>query len=479
MYRLALYYLTALVVIAIFFGLVGILPYRPVDIAFSTFVILAACWASNTALAKVFGAMPNVESVYITGFILALLASPTAPNNLAGIGYLLFVSVLAMASKYVFTIGKKHIFNPAAFGLVLGGLVLGQPAAWWAAGNLPLLPFVLAGGLLLVRKIRRFDLVISFSAIALLTTILTAQGNAPATILIQTLKYSPFFFLAFVMLTEPLTTPPSRFLRILYGAIVGYFFASNLHIGSVYMSPELALLLGNAFAYIVSPKGRFMLTLVKKNMLADATYEFVFSPDRPLSFRPGQYLEWTLGHHPSDSRGNRRFFTIASSPTEKMVRLSVRLSTPGSSFKQALAAMQVGDTISTSNLAGDFILPKDAKRKLVFIAGGIGVTPFRSMVRYLLDVGEERDIVLLYSARSDSDFAYKEIFERAKETLGIRTVYTQRIDRALIGREVPDHRERTLYLSGPHGMVVAFEKTLHEMGVPRSSVKTDYFPGYA
>ena len=492
MYRLALYSLAALVAMAIFFGSFGILPYHPVNFVFSTFVILAACWACNTVLAKVFGAIPNIESVYITGFILALLVSPTAPDNFAGIGYLIFVSACAMASKYIFAIGKKHVFNPAAFGVVLGALVLGQPAAWWVAGNLPLLPFVLVGGLLLVRKIRRFDLVISFSVVALLVSVLVAPGNAPITVLAQTLLYSTFFFLALVMLTEPLTKPPDQLSRIIYGAIVGYLFASNLHLGSLYMSPELALLVGNIFAFIVSPKGRFMLTLVAKNTLADATYEFVFSPDRPLAFRPGQYLEWTLENRKSDTRGNRRFFTIASSPTEKTVCLGVKLSTPGSSFKRALFGMQIHEVLSASHIAGDFTLPHDKKKKIVCIAGGIGVTPFRSMVRYLIDTKDARPITLLYSNRTAAEIAYRGLFEEAAQKIGMKTIYALTaernlmpgiysgyIDSALIAREVPDYEECAFYLSGPHGMVVAFEKTLHDMGVSRFNVKTDYFPGYA
>ena len=178
------------------------------------------------------------------------------------------------------------------------------------------------------------------------------------------------------MLTEPLTMPPTRTSRILYGAIVGLLFTSIIRLGSFYFTPELALLVGNIFVYVVSPKGRFMLTLIEKNEIVAGTLEFVFTPDKPLTFRPGQYLEWTLGHTPSDDRGNRRYFTIASSPTESTVRLGVRISESKSTFKRALKDMQIGDVVSASSLAGDFVLPEDAKKKLVFIAGGIGITPF-------------------------------------------------------------------------------------------------------
>jgi ferredoxin-NADP reductase/Na+-translocating ferredoxin:NAD+ oxidoreductase RnfD subunit len=492
MYRLVLQYLIVLVVTAAIFGFFNILPYNPANLAFSTLLILAACWLTNTIFVKGFGAMPNIESVYITGLILALIITPVGPTDYAGVGFLIFASVWAMASKFVFAIGKKHIFNPAAFGIALSALVIGQTATWWVAGNIPLLPFVVIGGLLIVRKIRRFDMVIAFAVVSLLTVSLTTTTGNYTTAIFQTLQHSPFFFLALVMLTEPLTMPPSRFLRILYGAIVGFLFAPNIHLGSFYFTPELALLIGNVFVYIVSPKGRFMLTLVEKKEVAEGTFDFVFAPDRPLVFKAGQYLEWTLGHRFNDDRGNRRFFTIASSPTEEFVRLGVKFYKPSSTFKRALWAMKEHDKISVSHIAGDFVLPENKKRNLVFIAGGIGVTPFRSMVQYMVDTKDPRSVALLYSNKAASEIAYKDVFDDAAQTINIKTVYAITndptpvagtyngyIDKELIAREIPDYKERTFYISGPHGMVEAFKKTLYEMGVSRLHIEVDYFPGFA
>ncbi|MCX6787678.1 MAG: hypothetical protein NT108_00765 [Candidatus Kaiserbacteria bacterium] len=492
MYRLTLYYLIMLVMVATLFGLFGVLPYNPANLVFSTLLILATCWITNIAFAKNFGATPNVESVYITGLILALILTPAAPDNYASIGFLIFASAWAMASKYIFALGRKHLFNPAAFGVALLAIVIGHPATWWVGGNLPLLPFVFFGGLLIVRKLRRTDLILASSAAAILTIVLTTNGDTYLTPIAQTLQHSPIFFLVFVMLTEPLTMPPTRTLRILYGVIVGFLFAPNIHLGSFYFTPELALLAGNIFVYIVSPKGRILLTLLKKKEIAEGTYEFVFAPNRTFPFRPGQYLEWTLGHSPNDDRGNRRYFTIASSPTEDTVRLGVKFYEPESTFKRALKEMPLHETMSVSNLAGDFVLPKDAQKKLVFIAGGIGVTPFRSMVQYLIDTKDSRAVTLLYSNKTASEIAYQDVFARAAQEIGMKTVYaltnepvpvqgtyTGFIDGAMIAREIPDHKERIFYISGPHGMVTAFEKILREMGVSRFRIKTDYFPGFA
>ena len=492
MYRLVLYYLITLLVAAAVFGFFNILPYSPGDLAFSTLLILATCWVVNMAFVKGFGALPNIESLYITGLILALLITPVAPTDYAGVGFLIFAAAWAMASKFIFAIGKKHIFNPAAFGVALSALVIGQAASWWVGGNLPLLPFVFLGGLLIVRKIHRFDLVIAFLITAFITIALTTTSIDYTTPIKQTILHSAIFFLAFVMLTEPLTMPPSRWLRVLYGAIVGFLFAPNVHIGSLYFTPELALLIGNIFVYVVSPKGRFMLTLLEKKELADGTFEFKFAPDRSLAFHPGQYVEWTLPHRFHDDRGNRRFFTIASAPTEDTVRLGVKFYKPASSFKRALWAMKERDQISVSHVAGDFVLPKNTKKKLAFMAGGIGVTPFRSMVQHLVDTKDPRSVVLLYSNKLASEIAYKDVFDNAATVIGMKTVYaltnepapmpgTYRgpINAELIKKEIPDYEDRIFYISGPHGMVEAFTATLQDMGVSRLHIKTDYFPGFA
>ena len=153
-----------------------------------------------------------------------------------------------------------------------------------------------------MRKLRRFDLVIGFIIVAVAAIVLTTAAS-PATAAYLALFHTPLFFFALVMLTEPLTMPPSRWLRLGYAALVGALFAPAVHIGSFYSSPEIALLAGNLFSFLVSPKGRATLTFVEKRELARGIYEFVFKPDRPVAFKAGQYLEWSLPGVPADSRG--------------------------------------------------------------------------------------------------------------------------------------------------------------------------------
>ncbi len=135
-----------------------------------------------------------------------------------------------------------------------------------------------------------------------------------------------------------------------------------------------------------------------------------------------------------------------------------------------------------SQLAGEFTLPKDLNKKLCFIAGGIGITPFRSMIKFLLDTNQKRDITLLFSNKTELDIVYKDIFDQAFLKLGIKTVYVNTdkmgfIDEMMIREQVFDFKDRTFYISGPHSMIDAFEKTLKNLGV--KNIKVDFFPGYA
>lgn len=494
MYRLVLYYLTFLLAIAVIFGFFGILRYSPLAIIFSALILIFASWITNELFARVFGAQPNVESVYITAFILALIIDPVAPTDAAKIAFLIWAAVWAMASKYILAAHRKHIFNPAAFAVALTAFTIGQSASWWAGGNLPMMAFVIIGGILVTRKIQRFDLVYAFFAAALAVIVFTRDMSDPIMTFEKALLHAPFFFFAFIMLTEPLTTPPTRILRIIYGAITGFLFATNMPIAGIYSTPELSLLAGNIFSYFVSHKKKYVLKLIGKEQAGEGTYDFVFDAGEKVKFRAGQYMEWTLGHEKPDSRGNRRYFTIASSPTENEIRLGMKFYDNPSTFKKRMISLNPGDEMVMGQLAGDFTLPFGNGKKLAFLAGGIGVTPFRSIAKYLSDRGEKRDIVLLYSNKTPSEVAYKEIFDEAAAKIGMRTVYVMTspgqippginaragmINREMIEMEIPDYMERIFYISGPHGMVAAMEKVLRDMGVKGSRIKTDFFPGFA
>jgi ferredoxin-NADP reductase/Na+-translocating ferredoxin:NAD+ oxidoreductase RnfD subunit len=488
MYRLLVYYLLLLLVVAFIYCIFGILRFNPFLMLFSTVFLTSVCWLTNKLFGKVFSAPTNVESVYITALILALILTPA--QSLTSTLFLFWAAVLAIASKYILAIGKKHIFNPAAVAVTITAFAAVGSASWWV-GTLPMLPFELLG-LLIVRKIRRYDLVFYFFLAAFATigifTIINGQDLLRA--LQESLVASSLFFLAFVMLTEPLTTPPTKKLQAIYGALVGVLFAPQFHIGSFYTTPEIALVISNIYSYFVSPKTKIVAPLIEKKQISSDIFNFVFAHGKQFAFVPGQYMEWTLQHAKTDSRGNRRYFTIASSPTEKNVLLGVRFYPNGSSFKRALIGMQSQETIVGGQITGDFTMPKDKKQKLVFIAGGIGITPFRSMIKYLVDKNEQRPIVMFYANKHADEIAYADVFNQAQRLLGIKTVYTLtgqipanwqgkvgRIDTEMIQQEVPDFRERIFYLSGPHAMVVSYEAVLRSMGIPQKQIRKDFFPG--
>ncbi len=493
MYRLVLYCLGAEALSAFIVGFSGLIAYPGFTLVFSLAWILAVCLGGNWIFAKLFRAPSNLESTLITAGILFFIMSPSLGG--AETVYLTLAGLLAITSKYLLAIRHKHIFNPAALAAALLGFTSAGGAIWWV-GTPYLLPFTLVGGLLIVRKIRREALFLACVGTSIVVVaILGLMNHTSLTdILIQHFFSWPIIFFASVMVTEPLTTPPTKKLQMLYGALVGALSSWPLHWGTIFSTPELSLLIGNLFSYSCSLRQRLTLTLQGKKLIAADTYEFIFNSKWPLSFKPGQYLEWTIPHTNPDNRGIRRYFTIASAPSEKTINLGVKCAANMSSFKQKLVSLVPGDIISAGQLAGDFTLPTDTSKKLVFIAGGIGITPFRSMLKQLSDTKENRDIVLFYSNRRSSDIAYQNLLIEAQKNLSLKIVLLLSEDKQLpplwtcetgpltpelLKKHVADYNERLFYLSGPNAMVDCYRELLKTMGVHGRSVHTDYFPGFA
>jgi ferredoxin-NADP reductase/Na+-translocating ferredoxin:NAD+ oxidoreductase RnfD subunit len=467
------YYLLTLWVVSIILSLTNILPYNALDILYSGIFLSVVCNLANYLLAKIFHARTNLESAYITALILTLIVGPLSPiENLL---ILTFIGVVAMASKYVMALNKKDIFNPAAFAALLAAIVLQSGASWWI-GSVYTLPLILLGGFLILTKIKRFEMVMGFLAVYFLTLILFGKGFT-----INSFVVPPVWFFVFVMLVEPLTSPSIKNKQVVYGSFMAvvYFLLPKIISGYAY-GLETALLIGNLFNLAISSSFSVLLAFKKKEMVAKDTWQFHFEPISKFIFIPGQYLEWTFPHKNPDSRGTRRFFTVSSAPNEADVRLTMRVTEKGSSFKSAFMNFKKGQEIVASNPQGEFILPQDKALPLVFIAGGIGVTPFRSMIKSMLLNNEKRDIVLFYSNRQEADIAFKKILDSAKD-FGVRIVYinTEKdgyVDEEMIKEKVPDYRKRIFYVSGPGRMIESIKKMLSKMKIKK--IKTDFFPGY-
>ena len=271
-YRLTLYYLLAVVVTCIGLSLYGIIRPLPLNIAFSALVALASCFAVNEIFARIFGAKSNWESVCISALILTLIVSPVAPSDYTGIGFLVFACAWAMGSKYILATGKRHIFNPACFGVALAGLALKGSVSWWVGDNAAILPLIILGGVLVLTRLHYYELVISFAVVVLGMTLAdTTLARAGQSLSMMTV-HSAFCFFLFVMLTEPRTVPLGRWRQIAYGAIVGLLFFPNTHIGDYYFTPEMALLVGNIFGYLSNRRrlSRWTEKLGLKNRLFSA-----------------------------------------------------------------------------------------------------------------------------------------------------------------------------------------------------------------
>lgn len=492
MYRLLVYSLGLLATLSLLLSFFGLLSFTPFQLLSSLMMIITTSFLANQLLATLYRATPNHESFLITALILFFLFSPA--TNLMGISSLVLASIFAMSSKYLFAYKAKHLFNPAAISAVLMGLLPFTAATWWVVNPYLAIPTLILG-LLIVKKIRRLSLFLSFLTVNSIAITLTnwAFIDQPLAFFWEILTSWPILFFGTIMVTEPLTTPPTQKLQILYGGLVGFLAGIRFQVGPFFSTPELALVIGNIFSFLVSSKAKFVLSLHTKEELAPYTWQFSFNKPHDFHFQPGQYLEWTLPNVPLDSRGNRRYFTIASAPTHQSLDLSIKYNQPASSFKQQLMSLQSGHTITTGQLAGDFVLPSDPHQKLVFIAGGIGITPFHSMIQYLAETDQSRDITLFYAASNKEDLAYRQYFEKVKIKINLKPIYILghettipknwygylgRLNSSILKTELKNPTEYTYYLSGPEAMVEAYKKLLSQLKVPISQIKIDYFPGF-
>ncbi len=491
MYRLLLWGLRILFGISWLFSSVDVLPFGPIRPLVSISILIAVCLGTNWVLSRAYKTVSNSESSNITALLLYFIFKP--PETVREGAVLALAGLLAIASKYIFTRGKRHIFNPAAFGAAFLSITGLYYSRWWI-GSGTMFILMLIFGLLVVRKIHRFPMVLSFISVALLLYIIRGDTHVLESVRLSLVSF-PLIFFASLMLTEPITTPPRRYQQIVYGVFVGILVSSGVRIPGLTMTPELALLIGNVLVLLAFPRILQELKLESIEEIGRTIYEYRFKPLQPLVYLPGQYVELTLPLDKNDALGNRRSFTIASSPTEDDIRFGVKHNTAKSSaFKQHLLNLPEGSIVTANNLAGDFLLPHADTERLVFIAGGIGITPFRSHLKYLIDERKSRTITLFYAVSDPKQIVYKDILEEAKE-FGLKVVYVltppagEEVPKSwkgevgvltsdMIKKHVLDYDRRVYYISGPSGMVQANKKLLRDIGVARDQIRTDYFSGY-
>lgn len=470
-YRLVLYYLLALLAWAVIGSFFKQVPYTWHTIIISAVLLAGICYLANKSISMFMNIPANRESWLITALILTLILTPVTDGQ--SLVAAAAAGVAAMASKYVLTFRMSHILNPAAFGAFIAGRAFHVYPAWWV-GTRFITPLVVIGGILVLRKAKRFRMAGIFIAFFMLYLIFSSSDGGTHLLWLELVSTQLLFF-AIVMLTEPLTSPAAARWYIPYALLVAILYSFT----KLGLSPEEALLAGNIFTLIFAANRRYQVNFIRRIKEAEGIYSYIFSLPPKLSFSPGQYMELTLAQRKSDSRGNRRYFSLSSSPTEPGLMFTVKEPEMPSAFKRSLAGLNPGEKILVSRVAGSFTLSKDTGLKLAFLAGGVGITPFRSMVKYTIDKGEKRDIALLYSANSPAELSYRGLFEKAAAS-GLKTSYITegRIDEAKIKELLPDYKQRAFYISGPYGFVNAAESALLKLGVGYDSIITDYFPGY-
>lgn len=206
-----------------------------------------------------------------------------------------------------------------------------------------------------------------------------------------------------------------------------------------------------------------------------------------FDYKPGQYMVMELDVDDPEN-GNTRPLSIASSPSEDFLLFSTKISqTP---FKQKYNSLKIGDNVKLKGPMGIFVLKEDAK-EIVFLGGGIGITPFRDIIKYACDKKLPMKLILIYSNRTPDDIVYRgewPIFE--KQNPNLRVVHTitdsitgwtgrtGRINEAMIREFCNDVDNAMFYICGPPGMVTGLSELLKTMNVPQQNVKIEKFAGY-
>ncbi|GAB2703945.1 ferredoxin-NADP reductase [Microbacterium marinum] len=497
MYRLVLFALAALAVIAFGLSFTGQLAAGPVELVVSLAVLAVSIVLVDAVAQRLLGRAWRIESALITAFILLFVLRPTLePWGLVGIA---IGGAVASASKYVLAWQGRHIFNPAAVGATVLTLVsIAVPdlgSSWWWVGSPLLAGPVAVLGLVVLLRTEKVRVVAIFLVVAIVvgflrTVVQTQSLGLPLDVGLtfsQLLLQTPFLFLGAFMLSEPLTLPPRRWQQAIVAVVVGILAGWPIPLGEVTLGQERALLIGNLVAFLFAMRTAVRLTIVERTAVTPTVRELSFRAERPVRFAPGQYLELEVPHPHPDSRGTRREFSILSSPAElPIVRIAMREGSQ-SSYKKALAQVEPGDALAITGIWGDFVLPRKTTTPILMVAAGIGVTPFVSQLRHLRLAEEGRDVVFVYVASGAEELAFRDDLEAAGIPVivitreepaslpaGWRWAGGARLDADGLLALVPDIAERHAYVSGPPALIAALAPALDRA----RGITTDAFSGY-
>lgn len=210
---------------------------------------------------------------------------------------------------------------------------------------------------------------------------------------------------------------------------------------------------------------------------SSGAWNFYFRKPKGFVYTAGQYIKMKLEIKNPDDRGTTRYFTLSSSPTEEHLAITTKIIK--SSFKKRLAELKIGEKVHIRGPWGDFVLPEN-NTPVVFIAGGIGMTPYRSMIKFASDKNLKNPITLIVSYKTEEQILYKQELEEIKRNhKNIKVVIvTERINTDLLQKSIDSLEDNLYYIAGPEAMIEGLEKTLLGMGISKDKMLTDGFPGY-
>jgi ferredoxin-NADP reductase len=230
----------------------------------------------------------------------------------------------------------------------------------------------------------------------------------------------------------------------------------------------------------------------EKRDVAKGTLMVVFDLlGEEVDFHPGQYFWVTLLDPPyDDEKGPRRHITVVTSPTERgVLGLATRLR--DTAFKRSLAELPEGTEVEVEQPKGSFVLPQETDKHYVFIAGGIGITVFRCMLRYIADEGLPHRVTLVYSNRDRESAAFLDELQELEYAIPGLTVdltmtddsgwdgETRRIDADMLRDHLSEELDSYTYLiAGPPAMVDGVAEALEGAGIPEDQVRPARFSGY-
>ena len=233
--------------------------------------------------------------------------------------------------------------------------------------------------------------------------------------------------------------------------------------------------------------------LVSRHEVAERTSEFRFAKPSNWTFKAGQYLDMTLLDPPeTDTEGNTRTFSIASSPGEETLMVATRMR--NTAFKRVLNTMTLGTAVKIEGPSGNLTLHNNVKRAAVFLAGGIGITPFRSIVFRAAEEKLPHRIFLFYSNRRPEDAPFlDELKSLGKDNPNYTLIATMtemakshrswngetgQIDKEMLARYLKDAVSPIYYVAGPPEMVKGLLTMINEAGVDEDDIRSEEFAGY-